>query len=140
MKAFFDANVLVDAFDRDSPAKSRRAQELMRGHVASGGLVLSIQVLQEFYVAVTRKLARPLPEDTALAALQRLAALPTVQVDTRLVLEAARRSHPSGGSAARSEHRRGDDPEPIPNAVTRAGAFPDQTAPVRRRLAISSSR
>ena len=74
-------------FDLDSPDKS-----LMRGHAASGGLLVSTQVLQEFYVTITRKLARPLPEDTALAALQRLAALPTVQVDSRLVLEAARRS------------------------------------------------
>ena len=64
----------------------------MRGHVASGGLLLSTQVLQEFYVTVTRKLARPLPEETALAALRQLATLPTVQVDRRLVLEAARRS------------------------------------------------
>jgi predicted nucleic acid-binding protein len=92
MRAFFDTNVLVYVFDRDSPEKSRRAHELMRGHVASGGLVLSTQVLQEFYVTVTRKLARPLPEATALAALLRLATLPTVQVDTRLVLDAARRS------------------------------------------------
>ena len=92
MRAFFDTNVLVYVFDRDSPEKSRRAHELMRGHVASGGLVLSTQVLQEFYVTVTRKLARPLPEETALAALRRLAVLPTVQVDSRLVLEAARRS------------------------------------------------
>jgi predicted nucleic acid-binding protein len=92
MRAFFDTNVLVYAFDRDSPEKSRIAHALMRGHVATGGLLLSTQVLQEFYVVVTRKLARPLPEDTAFAALQRLAALPTVHVDTRLVLEAARRS------------------------------------------------
>ena len=91
MKTFFDTNVLVYVFDLDSPDKSRKAHELMRGHVASGGLLLSTQVLQEFYVTVTRKLARPLPEDTALAALRRLAALPTVQVDSRLVLEAARR-------------------------------------------------
>jgi predicted nucleic acid-binding protein len=92
MRTFFDTNILVYAFDRDSPDRSRRAHELMREHVTSGGLLLSTQVLQEFYVTVTRKLARPLPEETALAALQRLASLPTVQVDSRLVLEAASRS------------------------------------------------
>jgi predicted nucleic acid-binding protein len=91
MRTFFDTNVLVYVFDRDSPDRSRRAHELMREHVASGGLLLSTQVLQEFYVTVTRKLARPLPEETALAALRRLASLPTVQVDSRLVLEAASR-------------------------------------------------
>jgi predicted nucleic acid-binding protein len=92
MRTFFDTNVLVYVFDRDSPDRSRRAHELMREHVASGGLLISTQVLQEFYVSITRKLARPLPEDAALAALRRLATLPTVQVDGRLVLEAARRS------------------------------------------------
>jgi predicted nucleic acid-binding protein len=92
MRTFFDTNVLVYVFDRDSPDRSRKAHELLREHVASGGLLISTQVLQEFYVTVTRKLARPLPEETALAALQRLAILPTVQVDSRLVLEAASRS------------------------------------------------
>lgn len=92
MRAFFDTNVLVYVVDLDSPEKSRRAHELMRSHAASGSLLLSTQVLQEFYVAVTRKLARPLPEDTALAALRRLATRPTVQVDGRLVVDAARRS------------------------------------------------
>lgn len=92
MRTFFDTNVLVYVFDFDAPDKSRKAHELMRGHVASGGLLLSTQVLQEFYVTVTRKLARPLPDDTALAALRQLATLPTVRVDSRLVLEAARRS------------------------------------------------
>ena len=92
MRTFFDTNVLVYVFDRDSPDRSRKAHELLREHVASGGLLISTQVLQEFYVTVTRKLARPLPEETALAALQQLAILPTVQVDSRLVLEAASRS------------------------------------------------
>jgi predicted nucleic acid-binding protein len=92
MRTFFDTNVLVYVFDNDAPDKSRRAHELLRGHVASGSLLISTQVLQEFFVTVTRKLARPLPEGTALAALRQLTTLPTVQVDNRLVLEAARRS------------------------------------------------
>jgi predicted nucleic acid-binding protein len=96
MRTFFDTNVLVYVFDRDSPDRSRKAHGLLREHAASRGLLLSTQVLQEFYVTVTRKLATPLPEDTALAALRQLATLPTVQVDSRLVLEAARRSRTLG--------------------------------------------
>ena len=58
-KAFFDTNVLVYLFDRDAPGKQRRAQALLAELGPSG--VISTQVLQEFYVAVTRKLAMPLP-------------------------------------------------------------------------------
>jgi predicted nucleic acid-binding protein len=36
------------------------ARTLFRKHAEAGDMLLSTQVLQEFYVAVTRKLARPL--------------------------------------------------------------------------------
>jgi predicted nucleic acid-binding protein len=51
--------------------------------------VLSTQVLQEFFVTVTRKLARPLPADEAEAALRRLAEPPVVAVDPDQILAAA---------------------------------------------------
>jgi predicted nucleic acid-binding protein len=92
MRTFFDTNVFVYLFDVDSPGKRQKAHDLVRGHAASGDLLLSTQVLQEFYVTVTRKLAKPLTEDAALDTLRQLAAFPVVQVDSRLVLEAARRS------------------------------------------------
>ena len=43
-------------------------------------------------MTVTHKLVKLLTEDVALDALRQLATLPIVQVDSRLVLEAARRS------------------------------------------------
>ena len=55
-KAFLDANILVYAQDRDSPAKRRRSRELIASLAEAGNGVISTQVLQEFYVAVTRKL------------------------------------------------------------------------------------
>ena len=58
-----DANVLVYLFDADSPAKQARAQELLREEWDR--LVVSVQVLGEFYVTVTRKLSRPPPADAA---------------------------------------------------------------------------
>jgi hypothetical protein len=58
MKRFFDTNVLVCLFDADSPDKRRKARALFRKHAEAGDILLSTQVLQEFYVAVTRKLAR----------------------------------------------------------------------------------
>jgi len=88
-RTFFDTNVLVYLFDADSPDKQARAREALRERLESGAVVVSTQVLQEFFVTVTRKLARPLPTDEAEAALKRLMDLPVVQVDPDQVLAAA---------------------------------------------------
>lgn len=92
MRVFFDTNVLVYLFDADSPRKQEQARVLLQQHTETGETLLSTQVLQEFYVAVTRKLARPLEEQQAFQALKDLAALPLVQVDANHVLAAAQRS------------------------------------------------
>jgi predicted nucleic acid-binding protein len=55
-KIFLDANILVYAQDLDSPTKRRRSREVIAALAQSGTGVISTQVLQEFYVAVTRKL------------------------------------------------------------------------------------
>jgi predicted nucleic acid-binding protein len=91
-RVFLDTNVLVYLFDADDPAKQRRAQELLSDQELQAQIILSTQVLQEFYVSVTKKLAIPLDPDTAFKAVQDLAAFPVVQVDTPLILLAIRRS------------------------------------------------
>ena len=88
MRAFFDTNVLVYLFDNDAAEKQERARELLAQQAGSGQVLLSTQVLQEFFVAVTRKLSRPLPVDDAAQAIRRLAAFQVVQVDTGMILEA----------------------------------------------------
>ena len=55
-KVFLDANILVYAQDKDSPAKRRRSREVIAELAATGSGVVSTQVLQEFYVAATRKM------------------------------------------------------------------------------------
>ena len=55
--AFFDTNVLVYADDASVPDKQRRAIDLFSGHLRSGTAVVSLQVLQEYFVTLTRKLA-----------------------------------------------------------------------------------
>jgi len=89
-RAFLDTNVLVYLFDRDTPAKQRRAREVLE--TEGGSAAVSTQVLQEFYVTVTRKLGQPLAEKDAEAAVRDLAALEVVPVDTPLVLAAIARS------------------------------------------------
>ncbi len=56
VRSFFDTNVLVYADDKASPAKQRRAVELVTEHRRAKTGVVSTQVLQEYFVAVTRKL------------------------------------------------------------------------------------
>jgi predicted nucleic acid-binding protein len=64
---FVDANVLVYAEDRDAGDKHLIARDLVAELWRTGDGVLSIQVLQEFFVNVTRKLPRPLRPGEALA-------------------------------------------------------------------------
>jgi len=55
-RSFFDTNVLVYADDKAAPAKQRRALDLVAGHRRAGTGVVSLQILQEYFVTVTRKL------------------------------------------------------------------------------------
>jgi predicted nucleic acid-binding protein len=54
--AFFDTNILVYTDDADSPAKQRRAIALVADYRSQNALVVSLQVLQEYFAAATRKL------------------------------------------------------------------------------------
>lgn len=54
--AFFDTNILVYTDDQSSPDKQTRAIELFMDRQRQGLAVISLQVLQEYFVAVTRKL------------------------------------------------------------------------------------
>ena len=87
-RTFFDSNVLIYLFDEDSAVKQARARERFAEHARTGQIVLSPQVLQEFYVNVTRKLARPLPQPAALAAVAHLNTFLLVPVDGATVLRA----------------------------------------------------
>jgi predicted nucleic acid-binding protein len=88
VKAFFDSNILVYLFDTSAPAKQRRAREILTQHTLAGETLLSTQVLQEFYVVVTRKLASPLDPEAAYQAVRELAVMPSVRVDIPLILSA----------------------------------------------------
>ena len=56
VRSFIDTNVLVYADDKGAPAKQKRAVELVSEHRRSRTGVISLQVLQEYFVTVTRKL------------------------------------------------------------------------------------
>jgi predicted nucleic acid-binding protein len=54
--AFFDTNILVYTDDRSAPAKQETAITLYTQHRGAGTAVVSVQVLQEYFAAATRKL------------------------------------------------------------------------------------
>jgi predicted nucleic acid-binding protein len=55
-RTFLDTNVLVYAEDRSNPAKQGKALELIKAHRVQRTGVVSLQVLQEYFVAATGKL------------------------------------------------------------------------------------
>ncbi len=55
-REFLDTNVLIYADDARHPGKRERARELIRRLMHERRGVLSLQVLQEFFAAATRKL------------------------------------------------------------------------------------
>jgi len=57
-KAFFDTNVLLYMYGGD-PGKRARAKELFGQYARGGRMLLSTQVVQEFYAAGSRKLGMP---------------------------------------------------------------------------------
>lgn len=64
-RVFLDSNVLIYAHDVKAGRKHDRAATLVRSLWDSRDGVLSTQVLQEFYVNVTRKIPAPLARKTA---------------------------------------------------------------------------
>jgi len=64
-REFVDTNVFVYAFDAGSGEKGQRARALVRDLWEGGRGCLSLQVLQELYVTLTRKVARPLAPEAA---------------------------------------------------------------------------
>jgi predicted nucleic acid-binding protein len=62
---FVDTNILIYAHDRSAGEKHEIAKGLVAGLWEERTGCVSIQVLQEFYVNVTQKVARPLARDAA---------------------------------------------------------------------------
>jgi predicted nucleic acid-binding protein len=82
---FVDTNVFVYRFDSTEPAKQRRA-ELWLDHLwNSGEGRLSVQVLQELYAALTRKLDHPMDPAEARTVVRSLFAWGPASVDRRMI-------------------------------------------------------
>lgn len=86
-RSFVDTNVFVYAADVVSTDVAKR--DVASGLLAEeGGLVVSTQVLQEFYIVVTRKLRPAMSAEEAAESVQRMTRLEVVLLDVPLVRQA----------------------------------------------------
>ena len=88
MPGFVDTNVLVYAEDRDAKTKHEVARDLLVRLWDAREGVLSVQVLQEFYVSVTRKLKKPVTSAKALDIIEEYLTWTVVENTGRLLVEA----------------------------------------------------
>jgi predicted nucleic acid-binding protein len=93
-RVFIDTNVIVYADDLDAGAKRERAREVLQQVLIDGNGVVSTQVLQEFFVAATRKLG--VAPEIARRKVELLARLDVVTIEPSLILDAIdlHRLHP----------------------------------------------
>jgi len=89
-RQFVDTNVLIYAHDPSAGDKHLRASALIEELWSARTGCLSTQVLQEFYVNVTRKVARPLSTETAAEIIAALGYWEVHRPTTEDLLEAIR--------------------------------------------------
>jgi predicted nucleic acid-binding protein len=83
-RVFADTNVWVYLVDHDEAAKQERARAVLAPRTGTRH-VTSAQVMGEFYVNATRKLARPVSVDAADRIVDRMARLDVVAIDAERV-------------------------------------------------------
>jgi len=89
LSTFVDTNVLIYAYDRDAGDKHEIAKALLGRLWNDRNGSLSTQVLQEFYVTATRKLADPLSREVAREAVRAYARWQVQRVGVVEIIEAS---------------------------------------------------
>ena len=88
-RCFFDTNLLVYLFDAKEPAKQAVAKQLWKGVCCDATPLISTQVLQEFFVTVTRSVKQGLPVPQARQAMMGFTKVAEVVTVTVAMVEAA---------------------------------------------------
>jgi predicted nucleic acid-binding protein len=83
VSVFLDTNILVYAVTSDQREQTKRLKALEI--IETENFAISAQVLQEFYVTVTRKLAKPLSPEQAMDWIVELEVFPCVAIEASLV-------------------------------------------------------
>lgn len=85
---FIDTNILVYAYDASAGEKHKKALEIMENLWDSGNGIISSQVLQEFFVNVTKKISKPLNVIATKEIVKDLLKWKTVIINGEIILEA----------------------------------------------------
>ena len=88
-KVFIDSTILVYAHDVDAGEKRAIAEHVLRQVWQDESGMLSTQVLQEFYVNLTRKIATPVSRRDARELINAYRVWPVATLDARDVLKAS---------------------------------------------------
>lgn len=83
MTSFFDTNLLIYLYDTGHPDKHRKARELFTDEASANRVLISTQVLQEFYAAVTSK--KIMDKEIAEQAVIKFMQLPVKQIDLPII-------------------------------------------------------
>ena len=87
-RVFIDTNVLVYGYDTSAGVKHLKARKILADLWGSGLGVVSTQVLQEFFVTVTRKLPKAMDPGAAKAVVNDLLNWDVVTIDGTTILSA----------------------------------------------------
>ena len=87
-KVFVDTNILVYAYDTDAGKKHGIALNIMKDLWHSGLGTISTQILQEFFVTLTKKIAAPLDISVVRETIRRLAKWDVLLIDVDAIISA----------------------------------------------------
>ena len=88
MICFFDTNILVYTVDTSEPARQEQAIDCLARAVRDDTIVISTQVLQEFYSITTRKLRPPLSPREAAQQVEQLCGFEVVGASAHSIMSA----------------------------------------------------
>jgi predicted nucleic acid-binding protein len=88
-RVFIDTNVLIYAHDIQAGGKQEKAAQVLGDLWEKRTGVLSTQVLQEFYVNVTRKIPTPLNRSTARDIIRQYSVWSVVEPDADMIIRAS---------------------------------------------------
>ena len=88
-KVFVDTNILIYAHDLDAGQRNTLSADILRDLWENRTGIISTQVLQEFYVNVTRKIENPVPKSKARGIIESYLAWPVELNDAKTVLAAS---------------------------------------------------
>jgi predicted nucleic acid-binding protein len=84
-RAFLDTNILVYAYDTHETEKQMIAQAILAEGIEKENLVLSVQVLGEFFNVVTKHIKSPMSPDEAQDVIKTIGHLPVQDIDLSMV-------------------------------------------------------